>query len=264
MKIHHAIVKAAAAKGVILSVNDDGFPTAHIPQSGVMVSLDDEGGEDQAAFNELAKTAWVNAQDITDYHAETANVRIRQDGTDFVAYHHADGEDGEEIARDPSLEDLMQSIQEALEDGVSDDTTDEDEAASGGVVPLKYKQRYAAEGHPDNCGDWLALTLNTLCHKLVGEKGKTAFDIEKMIAINDANGLETSKYTVNQSRGWEGRYRMTTRNMLAKVVAAAGVLYVPEGVIDGGDQELKAPADWCARFAPKPKAAASSKKPAKA
>ena len=264
MNIHHAIVKSAAAKGVILSVVDEA-PLAHVPAHGVHVQLEDTSDGDQTAFNDLAKDAWSIALDIVAFHEDTPNIRVRQyPDTDFVAYRHADGEDGEELARDPDFADLLETLSELPEDDAAEEAGDE--APTANVVPIKYKQKYAAEGHPDHCGDWLAVTLNDLCHVMTETDGKlkTKFSVDKLEAINAANGLDTAKYLVNQNRGWEGRYRMTTRNMLAKVVAGSTVLYVPDGVGGEGDRELEAPADWCAKFAPKPKAPAASKKPAAA
>ena len=53
--------------------------------------------------------------------------------------------------------------------------------------------------------------------------------------------------------GWQGRYRMTVRNMLTKKVADKGFLFVPDGCGVKGDQELGAPKDWCTANATKTK-----------
>lgn len=110
----------------------------------------------------------------------------------------------------------------------------EEEKPSGSVVKIKYRAIYAERGHPAHCGDELAVKLNNLV--LNGSKT----DIEYFKMILDANGVDMAKYKTT-GNGWQGRYRMTGRNMLAKKVhAEGGVLKLPNG------DELHMSAEWMA------------------
>jgi hypothetical protein len=248
MNIHHATVKSAAAKGVTLSIVDDNVQARH-NDTGVVVAYEIE---DEEGTNERAKDAWVAAQTIVDFTSETACRIVQADG-DFVAY--ATKGEKEEIARDPELEDLLETIREHFA-GTDADEGDEDEA-TGSVVPDKYKQKYAAEGHAGHCGDWLALELNRLCI-VKDEAGKQVTDLDRLETIANANGVAPDRVDKlgTETRGWQGRYRMTVRNMLTKVVAAKGFMLVPEGCGVDADTELKAPKAWCELKSPKPKAKA--------
>ncbi len=136
-----------------------------------------------------------------------------------------------------AMENILIAIQEAKDEaGV---TEEEDEPRASSVVPDKYKQAYRDAGHAGHCGDWLAVQMNALC-----KTGDTV-DISKVEALAEANGVGYSKLN-RTSRGWQGRFRMTVRNMLTRKVASRGALIVP-----WDDTEIKAPEDWCRRNAPK-------------
>lgn len=106
------------------------------------------------------------------------------------------------------------------------DDGDEEEGPKS-VVPSKYRQKYAEQGHARHCGDALARALNDRC---LDEKGK--FQLASFEAICKLNGVDLSKYN-RTNKGWAGRLRMTGRNLLAKVVyEAEGVLKTPEGDIN--------------------------------
>jgi hypothetical protein len=126
-------------------------------------------------------------------------------------------------------------------DAAWDDAADEaedDKSDGGSVVKSTYRALYAEQGHPNHCGDWLAETLNALCQTNKG------IDLARFEAICAANGVDLSKYN-RETRGWEGRLRMTGRNMLAKkIYNAGGILKTP---IEGADPEYKAPAQWMER-----------------
>lgn len=117
-----------------------------------------------------------------------------------------------------------------------------DEPEQGGsVVKSVFRLRYAELGHPSHCGDWLAVTLNNLI------LGKTHTDLEKFEALCAENGVDTSKYR-RTGNGWQGRIRMTGRNLLArKIYLAGGVLKLTEELrTDPEVAGLIAPADWMA------------------
>lgn len=111
----------------------------------------------------------------------------------------------------------------------------EPEPAGGSVVASRYRIKYAELGHPTHCGDWLATLLNNLCLTSQG------IDLGRFEAICAANGVDTSKYK-RTGTGWQGRLRMTGRNLLAKrIYLAGGVLMMPEGE---DPSEYRAPAEW--------------------
>jgi hypothetical protein len=112
------------------------------------------------------------------------------------------------------------------------------------VVLPKYKHRYAERAA--NAGiakkaaqrsawDWLAQTLAAQC---LDERQR--IDIAKFTRILEMNGVDHSRWT-NRSKGWEGRFRMTGRLALQRIVAECGVMQVEDDV-------LEAPADWVAKF----------------
>jgi hypothetical protein len=112
-----------------------------------------------------------------------------------------------------------------------------DEVVGGSVVSSKYRALYAEAGHPTHCGDWLANTLNDIC------ANKAGTNLELFELICSLNGVDTSKYK-RDGVGWQGRIRMTGRNMVArKVFDNDGLLVLPNG-INGGS--MQAPADWMA------------------
>lgn len=185
--------------------------------------------------------------------------------SDFVARLMVDGKPAGELARDPILSDMLETL--ADEEGTieqvngirSDADEGEEEERTGSVVPDVFKKRYAEAGHPGHCGDWLAVTLNGLCQTTDGKK--TITDLDRLEAIANANGVAPARVDKlgTATNGWQGRYRMTVRNMLAKVVADKGFLFIPEGCGVKTDTEKKAPKDWCDKYRTKAKAKAAPK-----
>jgi hypothetical protein len=126
-----------------------------------------------------------------------------------------------------------------------DELLPEEEKVIVSVVAEKYKDTYIANAKMQGIAgkaarrsnwDWLAQQLAKEC---LGDK--ESIDIGKFIAVLEANGVDYSKWT-NRNRGWEGRFRMTGRVVLQKVVADSGALKLPDG------EMVEAPADWCERF----------------
>lgn len=119
-------------------------------------------------------------------------------------------------------------------DTAADEADAEDDEKTGSVVNEKYRAKYAELGHPTHCGDWMADMLNNLCLT------KEGTDLIRFEAICEANGVDLSKYN-RTTPGWQGRLRMTGRNLLAKAVwRNDGQLIVP----DDADSPYKAPGDW--------------------
>jgi hypothetical protein len=120
-------------------------------------------------------------------------------------------------------------------DEAADLHEEEEEKPSGSVVKDKYRAIYAERGHPAHCGDWLAEILNNLCIA----NGQT--DIGRFKAIMDANGIDMSKYKTT-GNGWQGRYRMTGRNLLARRLFSAEFLLAPD--MNGDIQSYPVPQEW--------------------
>lgn len=119
----------------------------------------------------------------------------------------------------------------------------EEEKKSGGVVKDVFKKRYVEQAvargdtskHAKRSNwDWLAQQLATFCLKKDGK-----IDIGAFTDVLDANGVDHSKWK-NRNRGWEGRFRMTGRVALQKIVATAGELKWP-----GDAEPTPAPKEWC-------------------
>lgn len=245
MTIHHTIVKGAAKAGVILTQEGDDV-IAHHTARNLKVAYSTQDDE-PAAINDLAKDAWNDVLEAVAYGAEHPGVRIGWEDGDWTA--HSTTGDKVEIARDPILVDLFETLADPDNDNIGED--DEAEEGGGSVVPAKYKQMYAERGDATTCGDWLALKLNELCHVMDGKKKVTDYDRVENIAV--ANGVTVDRVDRlgTATNGWQGRYRMTVRNMLTPLVAAKGFLFVPEGCGVKADTELKAPKQWCAEHSPK-------------
>lgn len=129
---------------------------------------------------------------------------------------------------------------EAWDEAADAEAAGDDEPLGGSVVRDYYRHKYAEQGHPNHCGDWLAVTLNNLV------QGKTQTDLERFEAICNANGVSLDKYN-RTTPGWQGRLRMTGRNLLVKkVYLAEGVLTLPAGMFPDLGDTLRAPADWMA------------------
>lgn len=110
-----------------------------------------------------------------------------------------------------------------------------DKPKVGSVVTNRYRAQYSENGHPTHCGDELALLLNSLC------SNKAGTNLSIFEAICQVNGVDLSKYN-RTTKGWQGRLRMTGRNLLAKRVAEnGGVLRMPEGM---GQDQYQLDQDW--------------------
>jgi hypothetical protein len=113
-----------------------------------------------------------------------------------------------------------------------DEAADAEEAVSqvkpggiGSVVTNRYRAKYTESGHPTHCGDQLANLLNQFCQNRAGT------NLGIFEAICAANGVSLVKYN-RTAKGWQGRLRMTGRNLLSKrLIATGGKLMMPEGWI---------------------------------
>jgi hypothetical protein len=125
------------------------------------------------------------------------------------------------------------------------DNEEAEEKAPVSIVKDKFKAKYAENAVligdtrkqvKRSNWDWLSQQLAVAC---LSEKGK--IDIGAFTDVLDANGVDHSRWT-NRNRGWEGRFRMTGRVALQKVVANSGRLITPGGTV------LEAPEDFIAKY----------------
>lgn len=120
-----------------------------------------------------------------------------------------------------------------------DDAADLSESppAKGSVVTSRYRANYSELGHPTHCGDELAVLLNNLC------LNKAGINIQLFEEICEANGIKLARYD-RTTRGWQGRLRMTGRNLLTKHLKNnGGVLLMPPGWYP---ESYKLSEDWVA------------------
>jgi hypothetical protein len=240
------LAKAAEERGYILTIR-------HSLASPMQVHLEFDGG----MFSKEAKTPlvwWNEAKFIPELNGETLaeiagmpqnKVEFTEDKPHTVAKVPTDGgvayqqgfatvdcpfDDGTEEAERWDAE------WDAAADTAAETVEPEAEPQPHSVVKSKYRAIYAERGHATHCGDELAILLNGLMHNKAGT------NIEILGMICAANEVDISKYS-RTSKGWQGRLRMTSRNMLAsKVRSNGGVLKLPESM--GGEQKLSA--EWVA------------------
>ena len=248
MAIHHTHMKQAEKMGIILSETDDGVMAIN-HQYGVRVTafnaktaLQDADAEikrrQQAEYDEDAP-----AEDPEDAQPEVQRSEkgVPLDGATAFAEglaaadnpYDSETEDDAEYQR---FEQWAADFDEASE-GAGE------EEKGGSVVKEEYRARYAEAGHPSTCGDDLATILDNLC-----QTKSNGTDLERFEAICEANGISLAKYN-RTSQGWQGRLRMTGRNMLArKVWENDGVLLTP---VEGAEPQYKMSDEWMAtrRFA---------------
>jgi hypothetical protein len=131
----------------------------------------------------------------------------------------------------------MEELHDAIAEAVGEEEAEDKAPVS--IVKDKFKAKYAENAAligdtrkqvKRSNWDWLSQQLATFC---LSEKGK--IDIGAFTDVLDANGVDHSRWT-NRNRGWEGRFRMTGRVALQKVVANNGVLKWP-----GGDFQVPPP-----------------------
>lgn len=248
--IHHAIAKRAEKLGVILEhlpdENEGEQFKAHWPKLNQVLF----GGsaktvlDDMAALIEIKQMFQSFKVTLDDPYVITGKGFKVTDKSLSFAFAQAKKAWKEQIAASADTDDA---------DEIEDEDEDEqeggdEEGRAGSVVKQKYRARYAEAGHPNTCGDWLAETLNAYT------TNKAGFNLELFAEVCAMNGLNMSKYAVAKPSD-RGRFKMTGRNMLARVVFLNGELLLHTGPV-------KAPAEWmqAQRFA-KPAARTAPKTP---
>lgn len=248
MSIHHATVKRAASQGFLIAdstENEDAFRLTVLAKGseGHDAKLAKAAGPEFALEGDDAK-AMVDAIPAIRMALIEHRLTLEQPD-DFGISILTVGDETTEWNDEPvdfeGLSDAIDAAAQAKAEAGIEDEPDEEDDDRASVVPFVYKRRYAEAGHPAHCGDWLAETLNAYC---LGDEGA---QIETTLLIADANGVDGRPYLKRKTRGWQGRFRMTTRNRLVTaIVKANGVLHVPAEASGGEDLELQAPADWVA------------------
>jgi hypothetical protein len=252
IKIHHRTATKAANKGILLEEAPEGSDFSYR-------AFWNEKNLDPSKMGAMIEFWSNDASELCDAAIWARMMVVEYPGLSFEQEGRAISISfgSRNLGTVELLADLAQATNEALDELTDEERAealeaieeDEEEKSSGSVVPDKYKRLYAEAGHAGNCGDWLALTLEPLVTT------KAGFDVDAMDEIARLNGVDTSALN-RTSRGWQGRYRMTTRNMLVKAIAKQGFLSVPP--FEGGDS-IKAPSEWLAVNTPKPKEAGSKR-----
>ena len=236
--IHHATNKRAIAASIDQAATDTGF-VAHDRKTAMTTK-----GHDGAKAGDVLDAAILARVFYFEYPALTI---VAAEGTWAVV--HEDNDDNRtEVFRPgetPELADVFDICAEKDLDPEAIEATEEIGGRS--IVPETYKRLYAASEVVGTCGDWLAGKLAFL------SPAKGQFDSSTFLAICEQNGVDTqAPWAVSQTRGWQGRLRMTGRNLLTKRVATSGVLVLT-------DKSHKAPKAWCEANKPKPKKARAKK-----
>ncbi len=154
-------------------------------------------------------------------------------------------QDNEEVQEDSEAHENSDEGAEMDAPAVEDAGEDEAERVVNTVVHEKYKQKYTANAIAAGVSgkaakrsnwDWLSQQIASYC---LDEKHK--IDIERFTELLDVNGVDHSKWT-NRNQGWEGRFRMTGRVVLQKVVANMGHLHLPDG------EDVAAPDEFVEKY----------------
>jgi hypothetical protein len=221
MTIHHATLKRAAKLDISLVETDvDGFAGARATWTKYgFVHKDPKTALAAAALQKMLRS-------------EYPALSLSQDGDDFVVT--ANDEDQEVYRGDsvPELADVLEAA-EAMDINPETGESEEEEHDLGSVVALTYKKKYREAGHPDNCGDWLAETLDG-----VFLNGEGVFDDEAFTQFLKDNGVvfegKWASLPTSGQKGWKGRYRMNGRQRLERRLAVAGALVL-------GGKKIKLP-----------------------
>lgn len=240
--LHHTYVKKAAKMGVQLTLENNRV-RAFWPERNFEIFAADgrealeyiQGVQNTTMANEASDGSWENTgkREVPPQFVEDPPPTINTVPTSGRAAHRK----GIHITECPFAEDTPEYIKwnedwEASAEEALTSVSDEGEKKPASVVKPKYRAIYAELGHPTTCGDELAEKIDNLVKNAKGT------NIEYLLRIADANEVNYSKYNMTNP-GWQGRIRMTVRNMLAKKVHAnGGVLKLPDTT------ELRMSADW--------------------
>jgi hypothetical protein len=133
-----------------------------------------------------------------------------------------------------------------VENELPPDEEEEDQPKVNSVVADKYKNNYIENAKLNGNGnkaarrsnwDWLAQQIAAHC---LDEKQHIRMD--DFVLLLNMNSVDHSKWT-NRNKGWEGRFRMTGRVALQKIVAGNNYLVLPNGDL------ATPPTEWITKYA---------------
>jgi len=152
----------------------------------------------------------------------------------------------EEVAQEEApAEEPTELTEEDAAEMAAEAEVEEDNAKNNSVVLAKFKDKYLQNARAlgikgkaakRSNWDWLSQQIAAAC---LGEKDKIRID--DFMRLLEYNGVDYSRWT-NRNKGWEGRFRMTGRVALQKVVANANSLKMGDG------QDVIPPPDFVARY----------------
>jgi hypothetical protein len=255
MAIHHATIKSAEKMGVILTEEGNGRYSAHWPKNNKRLNGESPKYllDDMRAIIEMTDS--YSSFKYTIEEDSTVSIQVRGTTISVTGLRAAAAFNQAKKLWQESRSELDEDDEEAdaeTEAEVDEEIAEEEPESSGSVVAARYRVIYKETGRSGiGCGDWLDTLLTEICSTtsvvVMGEDGKVDKDatstnrLAPFEAICAANGVSTEKYDRTRN-GWQGRIRMSGRNMLARVIYYSGVLKMPD-TIDGG-REYPVPQDW--------------------
>jgi len=192
-----------------------------------------QSAEERAEIDRLRMEAHGNVEDH-DVVVEEPVMHVHEEPTT---------EGGTQVLTKEEVAELENANDAAIE-AQAEAEVEQDNKQNNSVVQAKFKDKYLnnaralgikGKAAKRSNWDWLSQQIAMIC---LGEKDKIR--IADFKALLDANGVDHSRWT-NTNKGWEGRFRMTGRVALQKVVANNNVLKT-----SSGDQIP--PPDFVARF----------------
>lgn len=258
MTIHHATAKKALEAKINL-VDEDGEYSASNTKAPDFSIV----GTNASGLLKLALHLRMMLAEYPGLECADDELRITSDMAEAEPLSLEDGRTPDDI---DAWMGALSDADRALLTGSGDEDDAEEDEDRGSVVPNRYKMEYKARGHASHCGDFLAQVLNDYC-RTPDDKGKDQFDPEKLIAIAECNGIaDARKWTLipsYTSPGAAGRFRMTIRNVLAKKVADARMIVIPDALTaDGAGKEFVPDDAFVAKYATKVKTKAAVEKKA--
>jgi hypothetical protein len=152
-----------------------------------------------------------------------------------------DGILGEEPEEAEEVEDTSEPTLEAGDEvaPASEEAGDEAKVSRSCVNP-KYREEYRARGDSRGCGDWLFLMFKVLTLDKTGK-----LDIDAFLAIADHNdvGAKARSYITGEKRGtngWQGRARMSTRQVMEPFIVRDNQLVVDASLFEAHKAQIEA------------------------
>jgi hypothetical protein len=259
--LHHTYVKKAAKMGVQLTLENnrirafwpernfelfaaDGKEAIELIQQAQNMAYQDDlpEGDDGFSQNESSRGLWerTGKRVVEPKFAEDPAHTIEGVPTNGKQAFHKGFMAGDcpFAEDDPRFEQWNSEFDAAIE-GENGELAEPEDKPPASVVKPKYRAIYAERGTPTTCNDELAQKLDNLVKNAKGT------NIEYFDAILKVNEVDMTKYS-KTTPGWQGRYRMTGRNMLAKKVHAnGGVLLIP-GMTSDVTIEVQMSSEWMA------------------